>query len=138
LKTLEKGDIVLIHDAVRPFINRQMIDDCISMAEEYGASAVAVPVTDTLKKEKFGFIEDTLNRQGLWRVQTPQAFRYQDISEAYELAIKVGFRGTDDCVLYEKFLGKKVKIVPGSNLNIKITTAEDLKLAKALLSTLDI
>ena len=132
LQALDHPGIVLIHDAARPFVSLKMISDSALAASEFGAAAVAVPVTDTLKKEKDGYIAETVDRTGLWRVQTPQAFRYEDIMKAYKLARKDGYKGTDDCVLVEKYLGMKVKIVRGAGYNIKITTPEDLKIAETL------
>jgi len=132
LKAIADPGIVLIHDAARPFVSVNMINETVLAAEEFGASAVAVPVTDTIKREEEGFIDGTVDRSGLWRVQTPQGFRYKDILKAYGMARKEGFYGTDDCILVEKYLGMKIKIIPGGDYNIKITTQEDLKIASAL------
>ena len=132
LQILDRPEIVLIHDAARPFVNLKMISNSVEAAHRHGAAAVAVRVTDTLKREQEGYIAETVDRAGLWRVQTPQAFRYADIMKAYQLARADGYKGTDDCVLVEKYLGMKVKIVPGANFNIKITTPDDLKIADTL------
>jgi len=132
LKAITDSGIVLIHDAARPFVSVQMINDTVLAAQEYGASAIAVAVTDTIKREEGGFIDGTVDRSGLWRVQTPQGFLYKDILKAYEMARKDGYYGTDDCVLVEKYLGMKIKIIPGADYNIKITTQEDYKMASAL------
>ena len=132
LKALPETDVVLIHDAVRPFVTEKMINETASAAMEYGGAAAAIPVSDTLKRENNGFIADTVSRENLWRVQTPQAFRYREILNAYKAAEKAGFKGTDDCVLAEKFAGTRIKLVMGSESNIKITLPEDLEMAKKL------
>lgn len=118
--------IVLIHDGARPFIDTRDIISCIDAAEEYGAAIVAVPVKDTIKRSGQGdFVTETLERSGLWYVQTPQGFRHGLIIEAHRQACEDKFTGTDDSVLVER-LGYSVRIVRGSCLNIKITTKEDL------------
>ena len=132
LKTLNSPEIVLIHDAARPFVSIKMINESVLAAQEYGAAAVAVPVTDTIKREKDGFIAKTIDRTGLWRVQTPQAFRYDIIMKAYKMAQEEGFKATDDCMLVEKYLKTKIKIVQGADFNIKITSPEDMKITSAL------
>jgi len=132
LKALPETDVVLIHDAVRPFVTEKMITETAAAAVKYGGAAAAIPLSDTLKREKDGFIENTVDRENLWRVQTPQAFRYREIIKAYEAAEKAGYKGTDDCVLTEKFAGTRIKLVMGSESNIKITLPEDLEMAKKL------
>jgi 2-C-methyl-D-erythritol 4-phosphate cytidylyltransferase len=125
--------IVLIHDAVRPFVSAEQITACISGARECGACILGLPVHDTLKQIKYGdYIDKTLNREAIWLAQTPQAFQYDLIRNAHEAARKQGYIGTDDASLLER-LGKKVKIISGSRYNIKITTPEDMRLAKAIL-----
>ncbi len=126
-------DIVLIHDAVRPFVSAEQITACISGARECGACIPGLPVHDTLKQITEGdYIEKTLDRETVWLAQTPQAFQYDIIRNAHKIAKKQGYTGTDDASLLER-LGKKVKIISGSRYNIKITTREDMKLAKAIL-----
>ncbi|MBC8204343.1 2-C-methyl-D-erythritol 4-phosphate cytidylyltransferase [bacterium] len=132
LKALNKPDIVLIHDAVRPFINEEMMNEAAKKAWEYGGAAAAVPILDTIKREDEGIIKSTVNRTHLYQVQTPQAFRYNIIMKAYRIARKNGFQATDDCMLLEKYTGIKIKLVPGSRLNIKITEPEDFILAEAI------
>lgn len=124
--------IVLIHDGARPFIDAQDIINCIDAAEAYGAAVVAVTAKDTVKRsDTEGFVGKTLERSGLWYVQTPQGFRYGLIIEAHKKASEDGFTGTDDSVLVER-LGHNVRIVRGSCLNIKITTKEDLIFAASI------
>lgn len=124
-------DIVVIHDGARPFIDNKTIEESVRMAAKYGAAVVAVPESDTVKIAGRGlFINKTLDRNCIFRAQTPQVFRRGVIMDAYK---KVpGGRATDDSSLVER-CGKKVKIVVGSYGNIKITTREDLKLAEVLL-----
>ncbi len=125
-------DIVLIHDGVRPLLQPQLIDRLVAEVRERGACLVGVPVKDTIKRVVDGRIQETPDRRDLWQAQTPQAFRYGQIAEAYNRADRDGFRGTDDASLVER-LGQPVTVVAGSYRNIKITTPEDLLLARAFL-----
>jgi 2-C-methyl-D-erythritol 4-phosphate cytidylyltransferase len=126
-------DIVVIHDGVRPFVTDQHITDCINTARECGAAILAVPVSDTLKMaDDHGMVEKTLDRKSIWAAQTPQAFSFGLIWEAHEAAIRNHWMGTDDASLVEA-LGKKVRLVHGSRNNLKITTQEDVLLARNLL-----
>ena len=129
----ESTDIVVVHDGVRPFTTNQMIADTVRMAVRHGAAITAVPVSDTIKKVADGFVERTISRNGLWRVQTPQAFQYGLLQKAFEKAVADSYYGTDEGALVE-YLGRPVKIVSGSELNIKITRKEDLILGEILLS----
>ena len=123
--------IVLIHDGARPFLERTVIDRSIQYARKFGACIAAVPENDTVKLagDKL-FIRKTLNRNMIYRAQTPQVFKSDIIKRAYS----AGSKGpvTDDASLVER-IGGKVKILPGSYKNIKITTREDLKLAEVFL-----
>jgi 2-C-methyl-D-erythritol 4-phosphate cytidylyltransferase len=126
-------DIVMIHDGVRPFVTRAMIEDSIHSAERFGAVVVAMPVKDTIKMSNpDGTVLKTLDRESLWQTQTPQTFQATVIRRAYTKATEDGFVGTDDASLVER-LGVKVHILPGSYTNIKITTPEDLILAHLFL-----
>ena len=130
----DKDTIVLIHDGVRPFISQNIIEDCILNAIEYGACIPAVKVTDTVKVVlPDSVIQKTLNRENLYIAQTPQTFKLSLLLHAFDHAMKICFSGTDDASLVEH-LGHTVVIVKGSNLNIKITTQEDLVLGKYLLT----
>ncbi len=125
------ADIVVIHDAARPFVDEGAIRRSIAAAVKFGAGLAAVPESDTVKfTGKNLFVKETLDRNKIFRAQTPQAFRYSLIKKAY-----AGFGNgvTDDAGLLEK-TGHRVKIVMGSYRNLKITTIEDLKIAEALLS----
>jgi 2-C-methyl-D-erythritol 4-phosphate cytidylyltransferase len=124
-------EIVLIHDGCRPFVDKDTISAAVAAARRYGACIAAVPESDTVKVAGRGLaIERTLDRRRIFRAQTPQAFRRRVITRAYERAPS---HVTDDAGAVER-AGGKVKIVPGSYRNIKITTKEDLAFARALLS----
>jgi 2-C-methyl-D-erythritol 4-phosphate cytidylyltransferase len=134
--SIEKGtDIVVVHDGVRPFTTSKMITATVESAQQHGAAITAIPVSDTLKQALDGFVEQTVSRDRLWRVQTPQAFRYRLLQQAFKKANKDSYYGTDEGSLIE-YLGERVKIVSGSELNIKITRKEDLVLAESLFSSI--
>ncbi len=134
LKTIETDDgVVLIHDGVRPFVNPEHLVACIEGAQEHGACILGIPAFDTVKHVNAkNEIIQTQQRDTLWLAQTPQAFQLQLIKKAHEIAKQEGFMGTDDASLVER-LGGVVKIIPGSRSNIKITSQEDLRVARALL-----
>lgn len=128
-------DVVLIHDGVRPFVDGDMIQRAIEAAQRYGAAITAIPVSDTIKQsDDEGFVARTVDRNGLWRIQTPQAFRYAVLNEAFQKAVKDSYYGTDEGSLLE-YAGKKIKIIEGSEMNIKITRKEDLILGEAILNS---
>lgn len=123
-------DVVLIHDAVRPFIKRRVIEEVIARSLTHGAAVVGVRVKDTIKREGAkGFYKDTLPRHLLWAVQTPQGFTRHLIEKAHARALKDGFIGTDDAMLVER-MRVPVRIVEGDYGNAKITTREDLLAAR--------
>jgi 2-C-methyl-D-erythritol 4-phosphate cytidylyltransferase len=125
------NDIVLIHDAVRPNIERSFAENLIKYADKYGSAVPGMPVLETVKKEKNGFVVETVDRSNLWTVQTPQAFRYRVLKKAYEKAgRKKDF--TDESALVES-AGYKVRIVQGCTGNVKITTAEDIEYLKKVM-----
>ena len=126
-------DIVVIHDGVRPFVTGDMIQRTIDTAIEDEAAVVGVPVKDTIKEvDDDGYVIDTLYRDIMWNVQTPQTFKYDVIRGAHAFAEKHGIYGTDDAMLVER-LDIPVKMVMGSYKNIKITTKEDMVVAEAFL-----
>ncbi len=135
LRETEEGvEIVVVHDAVRPFITEQLIEQSIEAARKQGGAIVAVPMKDTPKQAgPDRLIRQTLDRNELWLAQTPQTFRRTLLVEAYDKAAADRVHATDDAALVER-LGHQVGIVPGSGDNIKITTAEDLIIAEAILS----
>lgn len=129
-----ENDIIVIHDGVRPLISNNAIKSCINGAKEYGASIIAVPAFDTIKKSgSENYIEKTLNRKHIWLAQTPQAFKYRIIKKAHDYAIKNKIQGTDDASIVE-LIGVRVKLITGCRTNIKITTNEDLIIAEALIN----
>lgn len=121
---------VLVHDGVRPFITAQDAQNCLKAARLHGAAVLAVPVKDTVKiVAPDGRIDSTPERSTLWAIQTPQAFRLEELAAAHELASREGFAGTDDAMLVER-AGQPVHVVEGSYSNMKITTPEDLEWAE--------
>lgn len=125
--------IVLIHDGARPLVEQALIRATIAALEGYDGAVAALPARETIKEaDEGGLIRKTLIRQALWSAQTPQVFPYQGILEAYEEAAREGFRSTDDSALVER-RGGRVRVVMGSQRNIKITTPEDLEVAEVLL-----
>ena len=129
LSRLQDCDWVVIHDGARPLLTEEIINRGLSEARETGAAVAAVPVTDTIKVSSGDrIIRETLSRQNLWAVQTPQVFRLDIIAEAYR---KSKGEVTDDASLVEQ-LGHRVKLYMGSYDNIKITTPRDLALAEVL------
>lgn len=126
----KRNNIILIHDAVRPFVTKDIVLNSIKAAVKFGAAVVAVPVVPTIKRaDENGFVNATLNRKLLWEIQTPQVFKRDIIVEAFEKSANRDETITDDAMLVEK-LGVKVKLVMGSYRNIKITTPDDLIIAK--------
>ena len=133
LAKVEAGDddIILVHDGARPLLKEKNIQDVVDSARKCGAAVLGIPCTSTIKKvTEENIIEKTVDRKVLWEAQTPQAFRFDIIKEAYKDFEELGV--TDDSGLVEKS-GKKVHIVPGDKNNIKVTVPEDLKLAEAIL-----
>jgi 2-C-methyl-D-erythritol 4-phosphate cytidylyltransferase len=125
---------VLVHDAARPLVTSAQIEACCRAAEQHGASALAVPVKDTVKvTDGSGMIVSTPDRTSLCAVQTPQAFRRMELLEAHRSAREAGAAATDDAMLLER-LGHKVAVVPGDYTNLKITTPEDLLIAELFLA----
>jgi 2-C-methyl-D-erythritol 4-phosphate cytidylyltransferase / 2-C-methyl-D-erythritol 2,4-cyclodiphosphate synthase len=125
-------DVVLVHDGARPFVPVSLIDAVAAAAAEDGAATAAVPMDETVKRSSEGWVRGTVDRAGLFRVQTPQAFRRALLEEAHREAERAGFRGTDDAALVER-LGRPVRLVPGAPHNLKVTVPADLVLAEALL-----
>ncbi|QTA81995.1 2-C-methyl-D-erythritol 4-phosphate cytidylyltransferase [Desulfonema limicola] len=124
--------VAAIHDGVRPFIHPRQITATINQAAETGACILGIKAIDTLKQaDEKNQVEQTLERKSIWLAQTPQTFQYDLILTAHQRAIKDKYTGTDDAALVER-LGKKVTIIPGTVLNIKITSPQDLILAEAI------
>jgi len=121
--------IVIVHDAVRPFITAELVER-VRVAAAGGAATCGMPVRDTVKRVADGAVAATVERAGLWLTQTPQAFTRALLWEAHDKARRDGFAGTDDAVLVER-LGMPVAMVTGLAQNLKITTPEDLRTARA-------
>jgi 2-C-methyl-D-erythritol 4-phosphate cytidylyltransferase len=125
---------VAVHDAARPCLVEAWIDKVFAAAEKTGAAVLAIPVNGTLKRVASDHtVAETVSREGLWEAQTPQVFRRQLLLDAY--ARRGSLAATDDAMLVEQ-LGHPVAVVPGSPMNLKITSKEDLRLASAMLKAL--
>ncbi len=130
------GDPVLVHDAARPLLSIELVQATLAAVEQKGVDAAiaATPVTDTIKQaDGQGVVTQTLDRAGLWAVQTPQVFRRKALERALEVSEEVLAQATDDAWLIER-AGGRVAIVPAPKDNLKVTTALDLDLAELLLA----
>ncbi|UCC78950.1 MAG: 2-C-methyl-D-erythritol 4-phosphate cytidylyltransferase [Candidatus Zixiibacteriota bacterium] len=125
-------DLVVIHDAVRPFLAKDLLHEAIKTANATGAAILAVPAKESVKLVRGKSIEKTLLRDTVWIAQTPQVFRFDGILEAHNRAEAAENEATDDSQLYEQYCGE-VSIVRGSYNNIKITSRGDLVLAEEIL-----
>jgi 2-C-methyl-D-erythritol 4-phosphate cytidylyltransferase len=125
----EDARSIVVHDAVRPFVTAALVERVLA-AGAGGAATCGMPVRETVKRVADGVIEETVERRGLWLTQTPQVFSRALLWEAHEKARRDGFAGTDDAVLVER-LGMTVAMVLGLPQNLKITTPEDLRTARA-------
>jgi 2-C-methyl-D-erythritol 4-phosphate cytidylyltransferase len=132
LDALGECEYVVVHDAARPFVTKELIDAALEGAQEYGAAICGVAVSDTVKRvDAAGLVQSTVSRTGLWLAQTPQAFHSGLLLMAHQSSeVDV----TDDAALVE-LMGGPVRVVQGSSRNIKVTMPEDLVLAEALLTT---
>jgi len=126
-------DIVLVHDAVRPFVSGEIIQEVIEAAEKYGAAIAGLPAIDTVKQvertAEGALIKATIPRAGVVMAQTPQGFRYSVLKKVFDEAAADGFVGTDEASLAERS-GHPVAVVMGAASNIKITTPADMELAE--------
>ena len=128
-------DIVLIHDAVRPFVTQRMIEEVVAAARQEGAAIIALPMRDTVKQVGTdGMIQRTVDRTPLWLAQTPQAFRRDWIETAHRKGQIERVQATDDSSLVE-WLGYSVAVVEGSGENIKVTRPEDMVIGEAILAS---
>lgn len=131
-KSVQESEIVLVHDAVRPFASPLLVQNLINAAEDYGAAIPIIIPKDTIKeKNNKGIVVRTLDKNKHCLVQTPQAYWYDIISKAYTEATKASFQGTDEASLVE-FIGYKVSVVEGEETNIKITSPFDLKISEVI------
>lgn len=126
-------DIIMVHDAVRPLVDQEIISNVIEAVEKYGAAIAAVPAVDTIKQvertAEGAVIHATIPRAQIVMAQTPQGFRYDVIRKAFDDAVADGFTGTDEASLVERG-GGVVFVVMGSSRNMKITTPADMQLAE--------
>jgi 2-C-methyl-D-erythritol 4-phosphate cytidylyltransferase len=131
--TAKPDDIVLVHDAVRPLVTAEIINEVIEAAKKYGAAIAGLPAVDTVKQvertSEGAIIKATIPRAGVVLAQTPQGFRYDVIKKVFDEASADGFMGTDEASLAERS-GHEVAVVMGSPKNIKITTPGDMELAE--------
>jgi 2-C-methyl-D-erythritol 4-phosphate cytidylyltransferase len=127
-------DLVAVHDAVRPFIDRERIEHVIQVAAETGAAIVGIVPVDTVKRVHKDKVRATLPREHLVLTQTPQVFRFDLLKLAFEKAAEDGFTGTDESSLVERLEQVEVSVVQGSDRNIKITKPSDMDLARLFLA----
>ena len=132
-----KDDIILVHDAVRPFVDDEIITNVVREAEKHGAAIAGLPASDTIKQveraAEGALITSTIPRERVVQAQTPQGFRYELIKRAFDSALADGYVGTDEASLVER-MGEEVWVVMGSARNIKITTPADMELAEFLIA----
>lgn len=131
----EDVEIVVVHDAVRPFLTERMLEEVVAAARQNGAAIIALPMRDTVKQVgACHVIERTVDRRPLWLAQTPQAFRREWLEEAHRKAQVEGMASTDDAHLIE-WMGRPVTVVEGSGENIKVTRPEDIVIGEAILAS---
>ncbi|MCP9456184.1 MAG: 2-C-methyl-D-erythritol 4-phosphate cytidylyltransferase [Nitrospira sp.] len=129
----EETEVVLVHDAVRPFVTESMVREVVEAAYRVGGAIVALPMRDTVKQVGTqGYVERTIDRRPLWLAQTPQAFRFDRLLAVHRKAHAEGVHATDDAFLFE-WAGYPVMVVEGSGDNIKITRPEDMVIGEAIL-----
>jgi len=129
----DKARLIAIHDGARPCLDIRILEETINKAALYNAAAPGIAITSTVKKAQDGIISETVDRDSLYEIQTPQIFRSELIKAALISAKRKSIDITDDCMAVE-ILGAQVYIVEGSRKNIKITKPEDLKLVKSFLN----
>lgn len=122
-----KEDLVLIHDGARPWIKTDQINDLVKALETEEAALLTVPLQDTIKVVKDGYVVDTIDRDTLRRAQTPQGFHTKELIACYKEAMQKGLATTDDAQLYQLVTNKPIRCVEGSFANEKITTMHDVK-----------
>lgn len=137
LKAIQDADYVLIHDGARPFVDDEIIHRTMLSVKEYQACVVGMPVKDTIKiADEKQYAKETPERKYVWMVQTPQAFSYSMIYDAYERMLQNENTAiTDDAMVLESMTSHRVRLIEGSYRNIKITTPEDLIIAEAYLTS---
>ena len=134
LAALRPGvEVILVHDAARPLVTREIIDRCVAAAEEGEGAVAGWPAVDTMKEvDALGRVLSTPDRDALWRAQTPQAFPRGPLMEAYRRAVEEGVPATDDSALFSRY-GGRVRMVKGAAWNLKVTHPEDVEVAELFL-----
>lgn len=127
----DSSELICVHDAVRPFVTKELIEKAVNACSEHDGVIVAQSSTDTIKKVMDDQVMETLPRETIWRAQTPQVFSKSALQEALKMAEDENIQGTDEASLLER-IGYQVGFVEGSSLNIKITTEEDWVFAEAI------
>lgn len=127
-----EAELIAVHDGARPFVTQELLEKVIRKAAECGAAAPAVPVTDTVKRAKDGVVEETLDRETLFAIQTPQVFEASLLKAALQKAAEDGVTLTDDCAAVER-LGMRISLTKGDRANLKLTTSTDLDLGLGIL-----
>lgn len=125
-------DLIIVHDAARPLLPQQVLLDGISTAKEFGSIIVAIKAKDTLVKGN-EYVEDYINRNEVFYVQTPQIFKYKTLYKSMILALNKNFIGSDESILVHK-ASNNIKIVEGSIINFKVTTESDLDLVRLIVN----
>lgn len=136
LALTDPDTLVAVHDGARPFISVEKINQLVDVASQFGAAAPGVVPKDTVKTISSDTISDTLDRETLRLIQTPQVFKADNLINAYLLARNQGFVGTDDCSVAEN-AGIPIRVINGEYTNIKVTTPEDIPMAEAIFSFLN-
>ena len=127
----EHPEFVLVHDAARPFITDEMIDSSLAGVTKYGACTLAIPIADTVKRAKNQVVVETIEREDLFLIQTPQAARFDWLLDAHRQAARDGLSTTDDAAILEA-AGHKIYLIAGSTHNLKLTKLDDLALCQTL------
>lgn len=137
LLSITETNYVLIHDGARPFVTNELIDRVVKNVINLKACVVGMPAKDTIKiADEDGFVYETPSRAKLWMIQTPQAFEYDMIKKAYDMIMEEdNIKVTDDAMVLEYTLGYPIKLLEGCYQNIKITTSEDLNMARMILES---
>lgn len=125
-------NIVMVHDGARPFVTLSQLKLLHRKVEETKSAILGVPVKDTIKRVVDGIVKETVPRETLWQIQTPQAFYGKDLLAVHKCAVQEGYLGTDDASLIEKYSTIPVSMVLGSYENIKLTTPEDMLIGEAI------
>lgn len=129
-----EANVVIIHDAARPFVQPEFIDRIISEANAKECVISALPSKDTLKIGDNGIVKNTISRSSIWRAQTPQAFKYEILKDCYEKVKLENSVFTDEAQIAEH-AGHKIHIIEGSEYNFKVTYPEDMKLAELMITS---